>query len=107
MAKVRAVWPDVEQALKAGHTLKAVHERINADGILISYKLLTAYRSRLRRERMTPKSPINPISRPPGNPPDATPRAFDPLANFYEQEKKAVAWKYPSGPPDEKKLIGK
>jgi len=33
------------------------------------------------------------------------PQAFDPLANFRAQEQKRVAWQYPSGPPDESKLI--
>jgi hypothetical protein len=107
MAQVRAIWPQVELALKAGHTLKVVHERIYAHGIPISYKLLTAYRSRLRREKAPPRLPGNPIVGPLGSPPEAVPKAFDPLVNFYEQEKKSATWKYPSGPPDEKKLIGK
>jgi hypothetical protein len=106
MAQIRAIWPQVEQALKAGHTLKVVHERLNAYGIPISYNLLAVYRCRLRREKTIPVSPAPPTVPPPGRPPDA-PKAFDPLANFYEQEKKSVTWKYPSGPPDEKKLIGK
>ena len=29
------------------------------------------------------------------------------LANLKAQEKKRVDWKYPSGPPDERKLLGK
>jgi hypothetical protein len=105
MAQIRGIWPQVEQALRAGHTLKVVHERLNAHGIPISYKLLTAYRSRIRREKKVAKPPAAPIVPPIGSPPDVTPTGFDPLANFREQEQKAVTWKYPSGPPDEKKLI--
>jgi hypothetical protein len=47
-------------------------------------------------------SPNTPL---PARSPDSTRRSFDPLANFHAQEKKRVVWQYPSGPPDESKLI--
>jgi hypothetical protein len=36
---------------------------------------------------------------------DRSPRAFDPLVNLRAQEQKRVGWQYPSGPPDESKLL--
>jgi len=65
----------------------------------------SGYRSRLRREKTTAKTSASQVSPKLGAPADVKPAAFDPLENFREQEQKAVTWKYPSGPPDEKKLI--
>ena len=112
MAQLRAVWPDVERALNVGHTLRVIHRRLNQMGIPITYRRLTVYRGRLQREKqksgrsLSGGQPItmrNAAEPEPGSGP--TPKAFDPLSNFREQEKKRVVWQYPSGPPDESKLI--
>ena len=105
MAQLRALWPQVQQALKAGHTLRQVHNRLNQAGVPITYKVLVVYRGRIERgknRRTTPTSPATPLA---ARPTDSVPPAFDPLANFRAQEQKRVAWQYPSGPPDESKLI--
>src|SRR5271163_4686254 len=103
MAQLRAFWPQVQEALKAGHTLRLIHKRLNLAGVPISYKLLSLYRGRIERRKKaaaatapatTPSAPRSPIS---------TPRAFDPLANLRAQEQKRKGWQYPSGPPDESK----
>jgi len=47
-------------------------------------------------------SPNTPL---PARSPDSTPPLFDPLVNFRAQEQKRREWQYPSGPPDESKLI--
>ena len=49
MAQLRAFWPQVQQALKAGHTLRLIHKRLNLAGVPISYKLLSLYRCRIER----------------------------------------------------------
>jgi len=105
MAQLRAVWPQVQQALEAGHTLRLIHKRLNMAGVEISYKRLIVYRGRIERGkkgRITPTLPDTPRA---AKSPDSSPPAFDPLANFRAQEQKRVAWQYPSGPPDESKLI--
>ena len=51
MAQLRAVWPQVQQALKAGHTLRLIHKRLNMAGVPISYKLLIVYRGRIERRK--------------------------------------------------------
>jgi hypothetical protein len=51
MALIRRSWPDILTALKAGHSLKRVCERLNGDGIPIGYMTLCSYVNRLRRER--------------------------------------------------------
>ena len=105
MAQLRAVWPQVQQALNAGHTLRQVHKRLNLAGVSINYKVLVVYRGRIERgkkRRATPASPSTPLT---AGSQDGTPPAFDPLANLRAQEQKRVDWQYPSGPPDESKLI--
>src|SRR5271165_4314899 len=49
MAQLRAFWPQVQEALKAGHTLRLIHKRLNMAGVPISYKLLSLYRGRIER----------------------------------------------------------
>src|ERR1043165_8856491 len=49
MGQIKAVWPQIEQALRAGHTLRAVWERLQGDGIQIHYNRLSEYVCRLRR----------------------------------------------------------
>ena len=112
MAQLRAVWPDVERALDVGHTLRVIHRRLNQMGIPITYRRLTVYRGRLQRENeKSSRSPaqaqtvVPPIAAGKDGPSALDSKAFDPLRNFREQEKKRVVWQYPSGPPDESKLI--
>ncbi len=104
MAQLRAFWPQVQEALKAGHTLRLIHKRLNMAGVPISYKLLSLYRGRIERGK---KGPARSASQNTPLPltPHGTPPAFDPLANFRAQEQKRKDWKYPSGPPGESKLI--
>jgi hypothetical protein len=105
MAQLRAVWPQVQQALDAGHTLRLIHKRLNMVGVEISYKRLIVYRGRIERGKKGPAAPASPNMPLPARSQDSTPPAFDPLANLRTQEQKRVDWKYPSGPPDESKLI--
>jgi len=105
MAQLRAFWPQVEEALKAGHTLRLIHKRLNLAGVPISYKLLSLYRCRIERRKKGPAPLPYPNTPSPTRPPDSTPPAFDPLVNFRAQEQKRKDWQYPSGPPDESKLI--
>jgi hypothetical protein len=104
MAQLRAVWPQVQQALNAGHTLRQVHKRLNMAGVSITYKVLVVYRGRIERGKK-PAVPASPNMLVPARSPDGASPAFDPLANLRTQEQKRVDWKYPSGPPDESKLI--
>jgi hypothetical protein len=112
MAQLRAVWPDVERALNVGHTLRVIHRRLNQMGIPITYRRLTVYRGRLQREKeksgrvlAKTQTVIPPIAAEKDDGSGPASKAFDPLSNFREQEKKRVVWQYPSGPPDESKLI--
>ena len=112
MAQLRALWPDVERALHVGHTLRVIHRRLNQMGIPITYRRLTVYRGRLQREKenngrssVKAQTVVSPIAAEKDGDSGPASKAFDPLSNFREQEKKRVVWQYPSGPPDESKLI--
>ena len=104
MAQLRAFWPQVQEALKAGHTLRLIHKRLNMAGIPTSYKLLSLYRCRIERRKKGPAPSLYPNTPLPARSPDSAPPVFDPLANFRVQEQKRN-WQYPSGPPDESKLV--
>ena len=105
MAQLRAVWPQVQEALKAGHTLRLIHKRLNLAGVPISYKLLSLHRGRIERRKKAPAASAPATAPSATRSPISTPRAFDPLANLRAQEQKRKGWQYPSGPPDESKLI--
>ena len=51
MGQVRWVWPDIQAALAAGHTLQLIHKRLNEAGIGIGYRTLSLYIGRLEREQ--------------------------------------------------------
>ena len=105
MSQLLAFWPQVEEALKAGHKLRLIHKRLNMAGVPISYKLLSLYRGRIKRGKKAPAVSVSPNTLLPASPQDHTPPGFDPLANLHAQERKRrAAWQYPSGLPDINKL---
>jgi hypothetical protein len=105
MAQLLAVWPQVQEALKAGHTLRLIHQRLNLVGVPISYKLLSLYRGRIERRKKTPAASVSPNIVVLASRENHTPPGFDPLANLDAQERKRrAAWQYPSGLPDINKL---
>src|SRR5262249_52918209 len=58
MALIRRAWPDILTALRAGHTLKCVRERLNEAGVAVEYKTLRAYVSVLHREQARGAAPV-------------------------------------------------
>ncbi len=112
MAQLRAIWPDVERAVQAGHTLRVIHRRLTQMGIPITYRRLTVYRGRLKREKEKRARSISrgetvlaPIALSTEGGSGRASTTFDPFFNLREQEKKRVTWQYPTGPPDESKLF--
>lgn len=112
MSRIRAAMPSIEAGLRAGHSLKDMHERLNQDGLEIPYQHLVVYRHRMRRGK--PNRPefapvpgkIGGLEMPERDAPYIpSPDGFDPAANFPKFSKKQVSWEYPSGAPDENKLV--
>jgi hypothetical protein len=101
MGQIKAVWPEIEQALRAGHTLKAVWERLQSDGIQIHYNRLSEYVCRLRRREHATTTTARPA--PPqaekGNAVDAPQldqhgEERDPVANLRERLGRPTGFAY-------------
>src|SRR4028118_180717 len=45
---VRALWPEIEQALQNGQTLKSIRDWLEAEGMPLRYSQLTLYVRRIR-----------------------------------------------------------
>jgi len=112
MARVRSAAPVIEASLRAGHSIRTILERLNRDGLAISYGCLINYRYRMRRgkEKAGIAGQVPPHDAVESDRSDSTPASmtspdgFDPAANFHKQLKKRPNLEYPSGPADEDKL---
>jgi hypothetical protein len=122
-AQIRWLWPEISEALAAGHTIGDIRRELALDGLEISYSNLRTHVARLRkshphqlmvnRRGEPPASP--PTDVPAGAPPAVTPtnpaaRAakgvpYDPLANLRDRLTRRPGFQYDDRPPDEKKLI--
>jgi hypothetical protein len=112
MARVRSVMPLIDAGLRAGHSLKTIHARLNQEGLRISYRCLSVYRWRIKRRENSrlkfPKSVRNNANKKEATGSESKeglPDGFDPAANFHKQMKNRTHWEYPSAPPDEEKLF--
>ena len=54
MALVRGLYPEIAATLQMGHTLKDIHQRLEEDGVEVSYTVLLSYINRIRREKARP-----------------------------------------------------
>jgi hypothetical protein len=113
-AQIRALWPDINAALGAGHSLKSVCECLEADGINITVPALGSYITRMRRKSLklaapTPTAAIESATRQsyPGELAEtADPkRKFDPLANIRERQGKHSGFDYRPELADPNELI--
>jgi hypothetical protein len=100
MGQVTAAWPHIREALQAGHTLKAVWERLRADGVDIRYNRLSEYIGRIQRrgaDQTTASAPAPPQAgkRERVSPPFAASRAKDdPTANLRERLDRSTGFAY-------------
>ena len=99
MGQIRAAWPHIQEALQAGHTLKAVWERLQADGIDIRYSRLSEYVGRLQRRGIGGTTAVAPAwlqgkdrQKPPPVP-DPGP-SHDPAANLRERLDRSTGFLY-------------
>lgn len=54
LGPLRAIWPEIKKALETGHTLKAICEALNRDGLKISYSRLCGLVAQLKQETAQP-----------------------------------------------------
>jgi hypothetical protein len=121
-AQIRWLWPEISEALAAGHTIGDIRRELALDGLEISYSNLRTHVARLRkshphqptvnRQAMPPSPP--PTDVPAGAPPAVPPTnraaraelaSYDPLANLRDRLTHRPGFRYDDRPPDEKKLI--
>jgi len=106
------LWPQIKCALREGHKIKDVWQRLVEDGLDLSYSRLRWYIARLKRlEAAGSLSPTVSTERE-----RATVRARetelrsaglqrDPLSNLRDRLNKRTGFQFDERPPDEKKLI--
>lgn len=100
MGQIRAAWPDIHEALQAGHTLKAIWERLQADGLDIGYNRLSEYIGRIQRRRprrtaaSAPAPPRAAKEKPASEPVSASCAEVDPAANLRERLDRSTRFAY-------------
>ncbi len=112
MAYIRFAWPEIKAALDRGHTLKAVHQRLQECGINIGYRHLSSYVGRLRLQDRRAGMPAPAPERNTGvaeSPAKAADiresGSNDPLANVRERTRKRPGFNFSDEPADERDLI--
>ena len=100
---VRALWPEIEQALQNGQTLKSIREWLEAEGLPLRYSQLTLYVRRIRQKQASEvlsrpgnELPTQAEIRTPDNrpAPEPGPVARDPLANLRSREGRPRTFEY-------------
>lgn len=95
---VRFLWPTIQACLEAGHRIRAVHARLEADGIEIPYSTLCWAIASMQRQNRN------------GQPEQAKPPAAqrleksgkrDPLANLRRLARDRPGFEYSGTLPDE------
>jgi len=111
-AQVRNLWPEIKAALDRGHTLKAICECLEADGLKMSVYTLGSYVTRMRRRSTQP--PVSGAINSVGIEVPAQERtdrnveleeSRDPLANVRKSQAKRPAFDYRPELADPDKLI--
>jgi hypothetical protein len=122
-AQIRWLWPEISEALVAGHTIGDIRRELALDGLEISYSNLRTHVARLRKshaDQPTVKRQAEPPAPPPTDVPigalPAVPPAdraahaaqagpYDPLANLRDRLTRRPGFQYDDRPPDERELI--
>jgi hypothetical protein len=99
---IRALWPEIQQALDSGQTLKTVRDWLEAEGVSIRYNQLATYVARLRHKQArasevpTREPAVTAEIRTSDNPPapEPGPGARDPLANLRSREGRPRTFEY-------------
>src|SRR6266436_5550719 len=85
---VRSLLPEIEAAIRAGHTIKRIWERIHQRETTLSYRVFWLALKRLRAKELKPTAPANGEKGPTQSllPEKGRTSEFDPLANVKQAE---------------------
>jgi hypothetical protein len=99
---IRLLWPKIAACLDAGHTVRAIHGRLELDGIRIPYSTLCAGIAGIKteRNRSNPTAPAQSGER------LSKAQTGDPLSNVKRLTGNRPGFEYTGTLPDEK-LFGK
>ncbi len=102
--QIRALWPEIRAAINDGQSLASIRQWLEEEGgVIVTVQSLGSYLTRIRRKELArPVAPIPPAA--PTSAETALP-VPDPQAKHQEGAKRKPTFEYPSGPPDESKLI--
>lgn len=99
---IRALWPEIQQALQSGQTLKTVRDWLEAEGVSVRYNQLATYVARLRQKQAhsaevpqcetAVQANIQMVDNRPTSGTD--PAARDPLANLRSREGRPRTFEY-------------
>ena len=103
---VRSLLPEIDAALRAGHTIKTIWERIHQQETTLSYRVFWLALKRLRAKESKSTAPTNGEKGPTQGalPQDIRTSEFDPLANVKEAEATRSGFHY-RGTEDLEELV--
>jgi hypothetical protein len=116
-AQIRGLWPEIKAALENGHSLKAVCDCLEADGISISVQTLGSYITRMRKKPVPVESIVAPRLADPDELPEPESNTHtrptvskakeppNPLANVRSRQGRRSAFDYRPELADPNKLI--
>jgi hypothetical protein len=100
---IRALWPEIQQALHSGQTLKTVRDWLEAEGVSVRYNQLATYVARLRQKQarasevppcaLTVQAEIRTEDKQFASEPGPVVR--DPLANLRSRDGRPRTFEYP------------
>ena len=92
---IRALWPEIQQALHSGQTLKTVRDWLEAEGVSVRYNQLATYVARLRQKQAQASTVQSEIRTEDNRPaPEPGPVVRDPLANLRSREGRPRTFEY-------------
>jgi hypothetical protein len=102
---VRALWPEIQQALQNGQTLKSIRDWLEAEGVPLRYSQLTSYVRRIRRKQGQGSEVLSQAEHGPTTQaddraeddqpvPEPGPVTRDPLANLRSREGRPCTFEY-------------
>ena len=104
---IRALWPEIQQALQSGQTLKTVRDWLEAEGVSLRYNQLATYIGRIRQKQaqspeglarsgQAPQATVQGEIRTKDDSPASKPGqvARDPLANLRSREGRPRTFEY-------------
>ncbi len=100
---IRHLWPSIRACLDAGHSVRAIQARLEADGVAIPYSTLCWAIANLRKSGTANERSAPPMAR---EKMTNGPARSDPLGNLHRAARNRLGFDY-SGTMSDEELFGK